>query len=84
MFGGGFFPGGGFGGMPGMGGGGERQGRPPKNTDSTKYYKILEVPQNASDAEIKKAHRRAALKHHPDKGAPLRHSLASTFAPYQN
>ncbi len=31
------------------------------------YYNILEVDRNASDAEIKKAYRRLALKYHPDR-----------------
>ena len=30
------------------------------------YYKILGIPENALDAEIKKTYRKLALEHHPD------------------
>lgn len=47
----------------GMGG-----GRPKKDVDTTKFYKLLEVEKSASEPEIKKAYRKLAVKHHPDKG----------------
>src|SRR6186713_3358303 len=31
------------------------------------YYKVLDVPKNAADADIKKAFRRLAMKFHPDR-----------------
>jgi len=55
------------GGFPGMGGGGGG-GRRRKDVDTSKFYEVLGVQKDASDSEIKKAYRKLAVKHHPDKG----------------
>eukprot|EP00928_Gymnodinium_smaydae_P016268 TRINITY_DN16079_c1_g1_i1.p1 TRINITY_DN16079_c1_g1~~TRINITY_DN16079_c1_g1_i1.p1 ORF type:complete len:513 (+),score=186.33 TRINITY_DN16079_c1_g1_i1:67-1605(+) len=60
-----------FGGFPGMDGAGfpgKGGGRGNKKVDTTKFYKALEVEKDASESEIKKAYRKLAVKHHPDKG----------------
>jgi DnaJ family protein A protein 2 len=63
-----FFGGGGFpfgGGFEGMGGGPRG---PKKEVDNKKFYNILGVSQNATADEIRKAYRKLALQHHPDRG----------------
>ena len=43
------------------------------------YYKILEISENATPEEIKKAYRKAALKHHPDKNPNNREEAEIKF-----
>lgn len=46
----------------------------------TEYYDLLGVQPSAGDDEIKKAYRRNALKHHPDKGGDPEHFKELTHA----
>jgi DnaJ family protein C protein 7 len=39
-----------------------------KRSKTKDYYKILGIPRDCSESEIKKGYRRESLKHHPDKG----------------
>lgn len=56
-------------------------GRAPKKSDNTKYYDILGVSKNASQEDLKKAYRKAAIKNHPDKGGdPEKVSVLLSFS----
>ncbi|KAA6419503.1 MAG: hypothetical protein FRX49_10601 [Trebouxia sp. A1-2] len=40
-----------------------------KKSKRVDYYKLLELDQNAGDADLKRAYRKAALRYHPDKAS---------------
>jgi DnaJ family protein A protein 2 len=54
-----------FGGFPGFDGGDEPE---PQDVDTNKLYEVLGIAKSATPDEIKKAFRKLAVKHHPDKG----------------
>jgi len=57
-----------MGGMPGMDGMPGMGRRPREDVNNSELYEVLEISKSASQADIKKAYRKMAMKHHPDKG----------------
>lgn len=55
-------------GFPGFGGSDEDSTPDRGEVDNKEFYEILEVPQNASQDDIKKNYRKKVIKMHPDKG----------------
>ena len=45
---------------------------------NSNFYELLEVPRDATEADIKRAFRKLSLKYHPDKN-PGNEEAASTF-----
>lgn len=56
--------------------------RPAANVDTTKLYETLEVEKDADSKTIKKAYRKLAVKHHPDKGGD-EHKFKEINAAYE-
>ena len=65
----------------------ESMGAMFRRTNIVSAYTILEVDQRASDEEVKRAYRRMAMKHHPDKvshlGEEFQKSAAEKFKKVQ-
>lgn len=71
-----FFNQGFFGGMGGMGGGMggfDHDDEETGEVDNKQLYEALELPQNASQDDIKKAYKKLVRVHHPDKGGDEKH-----------
>jgi DnaJ homolog subfamily A member 2 len=80
-----------FGGIPfehfahsggGSFGGGSGRSSASEPPDTTKLYETLELDKNASKADIKKAYKKLAVKHHPDKGGD-EHKFKEIAAAYE-
>lgn len=77
-----FFGGDPFGGAHGGGGGGRGQPRARPDVDTDKLYETLGVAKTCTAPEIKKAYRKLAIKHHPDKGGD-EHKFKEINAAYE-
>ena len=48
-------------------------------TNFQQYYDLLEIDNNASNEDIKKAYRKMAIKHHPDKNPDNKEEAEQKF-----
>lgn len=69
---------GGYSGYGGYGGYGGSQHTYKPTYDLENDYKILEIDSSATDDEVKKAYRKQAMKHHPDKVSHLGEEIRKT------
>ncbi|KAG6749307.1 hypothetical protein POTOM_046351 [Populus tomentosa] len=51
----------------------------PRMCKNTKYYEVLGVSKSASQDELKRAYRKAAIKNHPDKGGDPEKELSQAY-----
>jgi DnaJ homolog subfamily A member 2 len=58
-------------------------GGPKKDVDTTKFYEILGVSKDATSDEMRKAYRRLAAKHHPDKEGGSQEKFQELQAAYE-
>jgi len=66
----------------GGGGGGGRRGSARADVDTTKLYETLGIEKDADQSGVKKAYRKLAIKHHPDKGGD-EHKFKEVSAAYE-
>lgn len=57
----------------------QQQKQQPKKETPVDYYKLMGVKKDASEAEIKKAFKKLAIKYHPDKNLDNQEAAKTKF-----